>query len=194
MSLKLLNATSGRRAYSTILAIIAIGCQGIQGESLDAVVATVSRLHPVANVDVSELRDSIASETVRERLVMFDVRKVEEFEVSHLESAVRVDPDISADAFLKQYGNMLKDRTAVFYCSVGYRSSILVERIAKVKGDSTRLVNLRGGLFQWYNDGLAVYDSVGVTNKVHRFSAYWGRLLVAPTVKALGDRGVGGDR
>jgi rhodanese-related sulfurtransferase len=189
MSLNLPNTTSAKRAFITILAVIAIGCQGIQGESLDAVVATVSRLHPVANVDVSELRDSIASETVRERLVMFDVRKVEEFEVSHLEGAVRVDPDISADAFLKQHGYMLKDRTAVFYCSVGYRSSILVERIAKVKGDSTRLVNLRGGLFQWYNDGLAVYDSAGVTDKVHPFSNYWGRLLVAPTVKASEGRG-----
>jgi len=157
--------------------MVGIGCQGIKGESLDAVVATVSRLHPVENMAAAALRDSIGNENVRERLVMFDVRKAEEFEVSHLEGAVRVDPDIDAEAFLKEHEGKLKGRTAVFYCSVGYRSSILVERIVEATGDSTRLVNLRGGLFQWYNDGLAVYDSTGVTEKVHPFSAYWGKLL-----------------
>lgn len=183
MRMKLPKTMRARRVFGMILAIIALGCQGIQGKSLDAVVATVSRLHPVTNIDVSALRDSGATERGLDRYVMFDVRKAEEFEVSHVKGAVHVDPDISADAFLKQHGSLLKDRTAVFYCSVGYRSSIMVERIAKEKGDSTGLVNLRGGLFQWYNDGLAVYDSVGVTDKVHPFSAYWGRLLVAPSVE-----------
>lgn len=192
--MKLPDAACARRVFSTILAITAIGCQGIQGKSLDTVVATVSRLHPVENMEAAALLDSIASETIRDRLVMFDVRKAEEFEVSHLEGAVHVDPEISADAFLELHRDLLKDRTAVFYCSVGYRSSILVERIAKANSDSMRLVNLRGGLFQWYNDGLAVYDSAGVTDKVHPFSAYWGRLLVDPSVKASEGTGVGGDR
>jgi rhodanese-related sulfurtransferase len=111
------------------------------------------------------------------RVVIFDVREVGEFDTSHLKGAIRVDPDVDPDAFLKQYGELLKDRTAVFYCSVGYRSSLLVERLVDATGDSTNLVNLRGGIFKWYNEGLAVYDSAGATDEIHPFSVAWGRLL-----------------
>jgi rhodanese-related sulfurtransferase len=117
------------------------------------------------------------------RVVIFDVREVGEFDMSHLKGAVRVDPDVGPDAFLKQHGELLKDRTAVFYCSVGYRSSLLVERLVDATGDSTNLVNLRGGIFKWYNEGLAVYDSAGVTDEIHPFSAVWGRLLEKRTGK-----------
>jgi rhodanese-related sulfurtransferase len=176
----MLNILWDKRQYLWGLALIsALGlasCQKISGESLDAVVETVSRLHPVAGIDASGLSDSA---TVSEkRVVVFDVREVDEFNVSHLDGAIRVDPDVEADAFLKQHGELLKDRTAVFYCSVGYRSSILVERLAEATGDSVQLVNLRGGIFKWFNQGLAVYDSSGVTDAVHPFSDVWGRFLL----------------
>ena len=157
--------------------LAALSCQHTYSESLETAVATVSRLHPVTGVDVAALGDSLKAEELRGRFVLFDVREQEEYETSHLSGAIRVDPDVKAEAFLERHGESLKGRTAVFYCSVGYRSSILVERLVAETGDSTRLVNLRGGIFRWYNEGLAVYDSTGVTDVVHPYSAVWGRLL-----------------
>ncbi len=154
------------------------GCQDLQSESLAGVQEKVSRAHPVEEMEGEALSDSLDGKTSRKRIVLFDVRQTEEFETSHLEGAIAVDPDVEVGAFLAQHGSLLKDRTAVFYCSVGYRSSILVEKLVEETGDSTRLVNLRGGIFRWYNEGRAVRDSAGARNSVHPYNEHWGRLLV----------------
>jgi len=103
--------------------LVFVGCHGIHSESLDTVVATVSRLHQVAGVDVSDLTDSV--KVSNKPVLLFDVREPDEFNTSHLNGAIRVDPDVKAETFLKEHGEVLKGKAAVFYCSVGYRSSIL---------------------------------------------------------------------
>ena len=113
-------------------------------------------------------------------VILFDVRENEEFEVSHLAGAIQVSPDIGAAEFEERFGQQLKGKTAIFYCSVGVRSSILAERVADLveqwTGDAP--MNLIGGAFQWSNDGRAmVTPKGGETREIHPFDAYWGRLI-----------------
>jgi rhodanese-related sulfurtransferase len=109
--------------------------------------------------------------------VVFDVREPQEFAVSHLPGAVRVDPSLSADAFLAAYGDLIKGRDVVLYCSVGKRSSLLAERVAGVsraKG-ALSVANLDGGLFRWHNEGRALVRATTPTSAIHPYDAFWGR-------------------
>jgi len=115
-----------------------------------------------------------------EEIVVFDVREPEEFAVSHLDGAIRVDPEISPDAFSEQIKDSLKGKTAVFYCSVGWRSSDLANRVSNVLEQEgvAASYNLSGGLFQWHNDDRPLMAETGdVTDAIHPFDADWGQLI-----------------
>ena len=78
--------------------------------------------------------------------LLLDVRTKAEFEVSHLPGARRVDPDAkAADVLPLLDGN----RPVVAYCSVGCRSSELVDRLRKA--GVSQASNLEGSIFQWAN-------------------------------------------
>jgi len=111
--------------------------------------------------------------------LLFDVREVDEFAVSHIEDAVRVDPSISAEAFMTQFDRDWAGKKIVFYCSVGQRSSMMAEKLQarlKAKG-ATHVANLEKGIFGWHNQGLPLADAEGPTEKVHPYNTYWGRMV-----------------
>jgi rhodanese-related sulfurtransferase len=113
-------------------------------------------------------------------VVLFDVRENEEFAVSHLPGAILVDPDISEEEFAEAFSDKLQGKRAIFYCSVGVRSSILADRVAELVERETgkRPVNLIGGLFQWHNEDRALISASGAaTDAIHPFDDYWGRLI-----------------
>ena len=68
------------------------------------------------------------------------------------------------------------------YCSAGYRSGKLAERLQAAGYTNVR--NLDGSIFKWANERrpLVRGESEPVT-KVHPYSAIWGRLL-APEARA----------
>ena len=103
--------------------------------------------------------------------VLLDVRSEEEFAVSHIRGAVRVDPG------RRNFATIPIDRrsTVVVYCSVGYRSAAIVDAlrasgIAKVR-------NLRGGIFTWANESRPVFRNGQPASTVHPYDALWGLLL-----------------
>ena len=65
----------------------------------------------------------------------------------------------------------------VCYCAVGYRSSVVAQRLdqhyKEHKKTGPPLHSLCGGLFQWANEG----RPMAISNKVHPFSNAWGKLL-----------------
>ena len=76
----------------------------------------------------------------------------------------------------------------VCYCSLGYRSSALAQKLQyKMKKDIKEglksnlvLYNLEGSIFKWANEGRELEDHRGVrTVVVHPYNAVWGRLLNA---------------
>lgn len=125
-------------------------------------------------------------------MILFDVREPEEFGVSHLAAAIRVSPDISAEEFAARFGDMLSGKRAIFYCSVGMRSSIVADRVAGVVRRETRRppVNLAGGLFRWSNQSRPLVTQGGSgTRAVHPYDEYWGRLIEDRTAISYAPQG-----
>ncbi|MBA3608196.1 MAG: rhodanese-like domain-containing protein [Chthoniobacterales bacterium] len=111
--------------------------------------------------------------------VLLDVRTPVEFEVSHLKGARQVDPKAEAQSAAK---GLPKDAPIVTYCSVGYRSGEMAERLRAA--GYTRVQNLEGSIFQWANERRPLVRGEGErVTRVHPHSAVWGRLL-APEVRA----------
>ena len=125
--------------------------------------------------------DQLALSADKQPYVIFDVREPEEYAVSHIEGAIRVDPSISPDRFLIAYGEQMEGRPVVFYCSVGMRSSIIADAVQESlrKQGATDVFNLEGGLFAWHNDGRALVSLDGrqPTEFIHPFDSYWGQLI-----------------
>ena len=108
----------------------------------------------------------------REQPLLLDARKAEEFAVSHLHGAINADAEPQVAAALKNYPH---DKPIVAYCSVGYRSSMLAEKL--MQQGFTKVVNLEGSIFQWANEGQPVYKGEAQVRQVHPFDPQWGKLL-----------------
>ncbi len=77
---------------------------------------------------------------------------------------------------MSRVSHVPKDAEIVIYCSIGYRSEKIGERL-KTAG-FTKVRNLFGGIFAWANRGYPVKDPSGKTSrKVHGYDAKWGKLL-----------------
>ena len=109
----------------------------------------------------------------RPRPVLLDVRQEAEYAVSHLRGAVRVDPDAED---LSSLADVPKGAPVVAYCSVGYRSSALAERL--MEAGYTDVWNLEGSIFRWANEGRPVYRDGRPVEAVHPYDRLWGTLLV----------------
>src|SRR6185295_10757461 len=90
--------------------------------------------------------------------------------ISHLKNARHVTSLLEAKAVVKEQGQPM-----VIYCSVGYRSSALAEKLQKA--GFTNVYNLEGSIFNWANEGRPVYRGTNTVAEVHPYSAKWGKLL-----------------
>ena len=107
--------------------------------------------------------------------VLLDAREKDEYEVSHLQNAVWVGAKtFELDSVMPKIEE--KNTEIIVYCSIGVRSENIGEKL--IEAGYTNVKNLYGGIFEWKNEGHAVYDLEGnETEKVHAFSKHWGRLL-----------------
>lgn len=112
---------------------------------------------------------ALAARLEGERPLLLDVRTLAEYEVSHLAGARRVEPGAMPEL------GVPKDTPIVTYCSVGYRSSALAQRLRAA--GYTRVENLEGSIFQWANEGRPLVRDGQPAKLVHPFDAVWGRLL-----------------
>ncbi|MEM7355638.1 MAG: rhodanese-like domain-containing protein [Acidobacteriota bacterium] len=110
--------------------------------------------------------------------LLLDVREDAEFRVSHLPGAIRIDPDVRKP---KLPEGIDMETPIVAYCSVGYRSSALVERLRRQ--GYTRVMNLEGSIFEWANEGYEVVRDEVEVLEVHPYDETWGRWL-APELHA----------
>ena len=118
------------------------------------------------------------SEIESEKLVIVDVREPEEFEVSRIQGAIRVSPNADLQEVLREIGSV-QGQSILFYCSVGRRSSELADKIQKdlyLKGAS-RVMNLKGGIFNWHDQSSELYNDLGKTDFVHPYDGKWKRYL-----------------
>ena len=133
---------------------------------------TVRREFPrVRQLSTTELAAWMADEH-RPKPQLLDVREAAEFEVSHLHGALRVEPDAPAANVLAKVDPA---RPIVVYCSVGYRSSKLAQRLIEAGGKN--VTNLEGSIFAWANEGRAMEKAGHPVKTVHPYNAVFGRLL-----------------
>jgi rhodanese-related sulfurtransferase len=145
--------------------------------TLEGVEEAVSRLLPLPEITVPALAARLHAPLPRP-LVLFDVRTEEEFATGHLPGAIRLDPALTASAFSAAHGARIARADVVLYCAVGWRSGVLLERVrGRVAAHApASMANLRGGLFRWHAEGLALASSSSPAF-VHPFDDAWEMLL-----------------
>lgn len=149
---------------------VQIGCsQDLTWRAVNKMIESNVPNVPIITTDslATRLADASAS-----RPLLLDARSKEEFAVSHLAGARRVDP--SATTF-PSLDSLDRDTPIVVYCSVGYRSSRIVKRLRE-KG-FTNASNLRGSIFRWANEGRPVVRNGTPVRAVHPYDETWGVLL-----------------
>ena len=118
-----------------------------------------------------ELEDWLAAAD-RAKPLLLDARKAKEYTVSHLPDAQLTPSEQDA---LRTLSGIGKDHPIVAYCSGGYRSAALAERL-QAQG-FTNVYNLEGSIFEWANEGRPVYRMGTKVDVVHPYNGFWGRLL-----------------
>jgi len=145
--------------------------------TLDAVRERVIRDYGgVAQLSTQAFADHMARGT---DFLLLDVREEDEFAVSRLKGAERVDPGIWRRSFMNRFADRVRGKTVIFYCSVGVRSSKLAQQVqAALKEQGAKAVyNLDGGIFAWHNEARTLVNAKGKTQFVHPFDEHWGRLV-----------------
>ena len=107
--------------------------------------------------------------------VLLDAREPEEFAVSHLKNAICVGYE---DFNLKTVTNSIKnkDQDIVVYCSLGIRSEDIAIKLKKEGYKNVK--NLFGGIFEWKNNNLKIYNQKNqTTDSIHAFSKKWSKWL-----------------
>ncbi len=103
------------------------------------------------------------------KFIILDTREREEYNVSHLKNAIWVG---YKDFTLSRVEHLPKTSHILLYCSIGYRSEKIAKRM-RAAGYS-KVANLVGGIFAWANLDKPLYNSAGLTHKVHPYDAVWG--------------------
>jgi rhodanese-related sulfurtransferase len=129
------------------------------------------RFPKVEWINTAQLADWLADKQ-RHPPILLDVRTEEEWNVSHLPGARRVEPNASIE---KATAGMPKEPPIVTYCSVGYRSGALATKLREA--GFTSVLNLEGSIFQWANERRPLVCEDKPVTTVHPYSSWWGRLL-----------------
>ena len=137
----------------------------------------------IRNPEYKNMLDSLYKHTVplisvedfkkldQHNLYVLDTRETKEYKVSHLKQARHV------GYFwfdMRSVFDIPKNATVVLYCSVGWRSEVIGEKL--ISYGFKNVFNLYGSIFEWVNEGNPVYKSNGIqTSEIHTFNKDWSR-------------------
>ncbi len=151
------------------LLITLFGCTKSSGQKVQSKAYDVM-LKSLLDHTIQEI--SVEAVNKKNNVVYLDTRSKEEYDVSRIKDAVWV----GYDEFDKsKLNDISKDKTIVLYCSVGYRSEKIGEKLEAL--GYKNVYNLYGGIFEWVNQGHAVYNDQGKTNDIHPYDDSWGMWL-----------------
>lgn len=110
------------------------------------------------------------------KYVFLDARELQEFNVSHIPQARY----IGYDKFnLQTIKDIPKDKAIIIYCSIGYRSEKIGEKL--VKAGYKNVKNLYGSIFEWVNRSLPLVDNANKPTKVvHTYNNSWSKYVTNP--------------
>jgi rhodanese-related sulfurtransferase len=116
---------------------------------------------------VNETVPLIMPEECQSDYIFLDAREAEEYEVSHIKGAIPV----GYDEFSLEGVTLSRADTIVVYCSIGYRSEKIGEKLQEQGYDN--VYNLYGGVFKWMNDGKPIYNDGKETDRIHTYNKKW---------------------
>jgi rhodanese-related sulfurtransferase len=102
----------------------------------------------------------------RGEAVFIDVRTPEEQLISMLPGAV-------TEKALADAPSILQGKTAVAYCTIGYRSGLYAADMGR---EGIRVLNAQGGILAWVLCGGKVYHDGRETRRVHVYEEEWNYL------------------
>jgi rhodanese-related sulfurtransferase len=108
----------------------------------------------------------------RARPVLLDARTADEYAVSHLPGALRIDP---YRPLLRPLRGMPKDTAIIVYSSVGYRGARVVHWLG-LQGYNNATA-MSGSIFEWANEGRPVERDGRPVTEVHPYDDSWKYLL-----------------
>ncbi|MBK8151616.1 MAG: rhodanese-like domain-containing protein [Saprospiraceae bacterium] len=112
----------------------------------------------------------------QDEFIILDTREPDEYYVSHIKNARHLGYDHLS---LSQLDSISREKKIICYCSIGYRSEKVAEKIKK-KG-FYHVYNLYGGIFEMANRGFTIVDSQGQpTVNIHPYSSLWGIWMTNP--------------
>jgi rhodanese-related sulfurtransferase len=119
-------------------------------------------------IKAKELRENNQNYTI------LDIRELKEYNVSHIKNAISISFNDFKVKIIKD--KIDKNTPIVVYCSIGYRSEKVGE---KLLNEGFTVYNLYGGIFNWKNSNNPIVDNNEIaTQKVHCFNQEWSKWLL----------------
>ena len=160
------------KKYSILIAFVLVGCFSLTAQE--------NNFHKMIDSLLTGSVKTITVDSLKKYYYDFqilDTREAKEYNTSHLKHA----KSVGYNAFNASKTAKLLDKSkpVVVYCSIGYRSEKVGE---KLRAQGFDVYNLYGGIFEWKNNNNSVIDATGKpTNKVHCFDKTWGMWLTNGT-------------
>lgn len=115
-----------------------------------------------------------------ESMIFLDAREKQEFSVSHIPGARFVGFD---EFSLSNNQDLPKDKIIVVYCSIGYRSEKIAEKLRKA--GYQKVYNLYGSIFEWVNRGFPVVNDQGQVTQVHGYNKKWSQWITRTGIQKI---------
>lgn len=112
------------------------------------------------------------SDKNQEKPLILDARNKIEYAISHLKGACLIPYDSPE---IKSFIKCSVNTPIITYCSVGYRSAILAQRLQKM--GYKKVFNLQGSLFVWFRENRPVFCGEEIVSWIHPFNLFWSLLL-----------------
>lgn len=114
----------------------------------------------------------IPSDNISQNTIFLDARESKEFKVSHLPNAINV----GYDKFnIKKWQHLDKEKPIIVYCTVGYRSEKVAEKLKK--NGFKNVKNLYGGIFEWAQHNKPLISNDKITDSIHTYNKEWSQWL-----------------
>lgn len=135
----------------------------VKNKRYDMLLKSILKLKvPQADIDFAK---ALPADTI-----YIDTREKNEYLIGSIKGAINLgfeNPDLDLLKLIPA------DRTLIVFCSVGLRSEKICSLMLKM--GFTAVYNLYGGLFEWVNCSLPIFDVTGKpSKKIHGFSRFWG--------------------
>jgi rhodanese-related sulfurtransferase len=126
-------------------------------------------------IGVQELKNSTRD------ILIFDTREWEEYQVSRIPGARYLG---YKDFQVEMLENLPKDTPIALYCSIGYRSEKIGEKLQKM--GFTKVFNVYGSIFEWANQGYPLEDEKGNrTQRIHTYNQRWSQWVDSNRIEKI---------